>query len=323
MKPIPAARVQSLSYYRYYTWVFTLCLILVSISCTITVLAEPSITTGQDYPRSVLDDKQVLVTLNSPPQRIVSLAPSNTEMLYALGLEKRIVGVTNYCNYPADATSKDKIGGFSTVSLEKVLSKNPDLVVATDGNSPETIDRLRSMKIPVYLVDAKSLADVQKTLQNLGDLAGVKGEAAAVNHNLTAIADRVMDEGEKMSFHPTIAHVIWNNPIYVSGSNTFQDELIHLSGGINAFDDAEGHHIVSVEEFVTKNPDILLMNTGSGMGNDGSDIGAYFRSEPRLSHLKAVTENHIITVDTDVADRAGPRLWELLEEIAPQIREMA
>ncbi len=302
--------------------IFALCLIITSISGSLSVMAEPGTVIDNEYPRTVIDDQHVQVTLLSAPQRIISLAPSDTEMLFALGIGDRIVGDTDYCNYPPDAAQKEKIGGFSTVSLEKVLVLNPDLVVAADGNSPETIDRIRSMGIPVYYVDAKSLSDVQKTLKNLGDLTGVSKQAEELNEKLTTTADAVHHEGEKMSHHPTVAHVIWNNPIYVSGSGTFQDELIHLAGGVNAFGDAEGHHIVSVEEFVTSNPDILMINTGSGMGSEGGDLGSYFRSEPRLANLKAVKENHIITVSTDIADRAGPRLWDMLEEIAPKIREM-
>ncbi|WP_319578773.1 cobalamin-binding protein [uncultured Methanospirillum sp.] len=309
-------------YQGWYLRILALCLILSIIFGTVPVLSEPGTPIGNEYPRTVLDDQHVLVTLLSPPQRIISLAPSDTEMLFALGLDERIVGDTDYCNYPSEAAQKEKIGGFSTVSLEKVLALNPDLVVAADGNTPETIDRIRSMGIPVYYADAKSLSDVQKTLKNLGDLTGVSKQAEQLNKNLTAIADTVHQEGENLSHHPTVAHVIWNNPIYVSGSGTFQDELIHLAGGVTAFGDAEGHHIVSVEEFVTSNPDILLINTGSGMGSEGGDLSSYFRSEPRLANLKAVKENHIITVNTDVADRAGPRLWDMLEEIAPKIREM-
>jgi len=311
--------------FRYQGWylrILALCLIFTIISGSISVLGEPGTAIGNEYPRTVLDDQHVQVTLLSPPQRIISLAPSDTEMLFALGLGDRIVGDTDYCNYPSEAAQIEKIGGFSTVSLEKVLALNPDLVVAADGNTPETIDRIRSMGISVYYVDAKSLSDVQKTLKNLGELTGVSKQAEELNEKLTTMADTVHQEGENLSHHPTVAHVIWNNPIYVSGSGTFQDELIHIAGGVNAFGGTEGHHIVSIEEFVTSDPDILMINTGSGMGSEGGDLSAYFRSEPRLANLKAVKGNHIITVNTDVADRAGPRLWDMLEEIAPKIRDM-
>lgn len=304
------------------TEIFIYSLILCVLITCCQAFADTPNSPGNGDAQTVLDDQQKQVTMLSPPQRIISLAPSNTEMLFALGLDDRIVGDTDYCNYPVQAKSKEKIGGFSTVSLEKVLALNPDLVVAADGNSPETIERIRSMGIPVYYVDAKSFDDVQKTITNLGILTGVSTQAEKLNADLTAREDKVKKEGESLSSHPTIAHVVWNNPIYVSGSGTFQDEMITLAGGINAFGDTPGHHIVSVEEFVTANPDILLINTGSGMGSEGGDLSEFFKTEPRLANLKAVKGDHIITVDTNVADRAGPRLWDMLEEITPKIRNM-
>jgi iron complex transport system substrate-binding protein len=301
--------------------IFWLLLLVCAIIAIPFTWADTQVPDSTGYPRTVVDDQQVSVTVPAAPERIISLAPSNTEMLYALGLDDQIAGVTDYCSYPSQATQKEKIGGFSTVSLEKVVSLKPDLVVAADGNSPDTVDRIRSLGIPVYYVDAKSLADIQKTLVNLGYLTGTKSQAVQLNENLTARAESVDELGKKLAYHPTVVHVIWNDPIYVSGNGTFQDELISLCGGINVFSDKEGHQIASIEEFINRNPDILMINSGSGMGEDGNDIGAYFKSEPRLSNLKAVKENHIITVDNDIADRAGPRLWNLLEQIAPKIRE--
>jgi iron complex transport system substrate-binding protein len=303
--------------------ILSYCLVFCILLVCSPALADIHTGQGNGVAQTVVDDEQNQVTLLSPPERIISLAPSNTEMLFSLGLDDRIVGDTDYCNYPTEAAKKEKIGGFSTVSLEKVLALNPDLVVAADGNSPETVDRIRSMGIPVYFVNAKSLADVQKTLTNLGTLTGTSTQAEQLNTNLTARARKVKLEGEALSDHPSVAHVIWNNPIYVSGSGTFQNEMILLAGGINAFGNVEGHHIVSVEEFVTANPDIIMINSGSGMGSEGGNLSAYFKSEPRLSNLKAVKEDHIITVDTNVADRAGPRLWDMLEEITPKIKEMS
>lgn len=275
------------------------------------------------WPQTATDDQGVTISLEKIPERIVSLAPSNTELLFALGLGDRIVGVTDYCNYPEKATTIEKIGGFSTVSIEKVTAMQPDLVFAAEGNNPDTVQRIRSLGIPVYLVDVSSMDGILKTLKTMGSLTGSSSQASDLVANLTERSEQIRAEGESISNHPTIAHVIWNDPLYVSGGKTFQDELIRISGGKNAFEDKESHHIASVEEFLTKNPDILIINSGSGMGGNNSDIATWFKDEPRLSGLQAVRENHIILVDADRADRAGPRLWDLLEEIAPQIRAMA
>ncbi|HWQ66719.1 MAG TPA: ABC transporter substrate-binding protein [Methanospirillum sp.] len=285
--------------------------------------ADGGISDGLPYPRTIEDDQNVSVTLDKAPERIVSIAPSNTELLFALGLDDRIVGDTEYCNYPVEAQKKEKIGGFSTVSIEKVAALNPDLVVAADGNKPDTIDRIRSLGIPVYFSDATSLNHIQKTLEHIGYLTGVSDKAKKLNNELSSRSDLVKMEGENIEKHPSVAHVIWNDPIYVSGSGTFQDELIRIAGGENAFGDKVGHSIASVEEFISRDPDLLMINAGSGMGGNESDLSDYFRTDPRLSGLSAIQQNHVMIVNTNIADRAGPRQWDLLEQIAPEIREMA
>jgi iron complex transport system substrate-binding protein len=297
--------------------------LLLLCSSSYIVSADGGISDGLPYPRTITDDQNVAVTLEKAPERIISIAPSNTEILFALGLDDRIIGVTNYCNYPLQATKKENVGGFSTVSIEKVAALNPDFVVAAKGNNPDTIERIRTMGIPVYFTDATSLTHIRKTIENIGYLTGISDKAKKLNGELSSRSEKVKEQGEKLEKHPSVAHVIWNDPIYVSGSGTFQDELIRISGGVNAFGDKEGHQIASVEEFINRDPDILMINAGSGMGGNKSDIATYFRTEPRLSGLTAIKQNHVVIVDTDVADRAGPRLWDLLEQIAPEIRSPA
>lgn len=297
------------------------CLILISLFFGFSSAGETP--ADGSWPVTRTDDQGVAITLDHPPQQIVSLAPSNTELLFALGLDDRIAGVTDYCDYPDSAALKEKIGGFSTVSLEKVTALKPDLIVASEGNNPDTVERLRTLGFPVFLVDCTSMEDILSTLETLGTLTGRSEQASRLIQELKERSDTVRVQGAELSRHPTVAHVVWNDPLYVSGGGTFQDELIRISGGVNAFADKDSHQIVGVEEFLSANPDLLLINSGSGMGGDDSDIASWFSQEPRLSGLKAVKENHIILVNSDMADRAGPRLWDLLDEIAPRIRALA
>lgn len=275
------------------------------------------------WPVSVTDDSGTLVTMDRPPERIISLAPSNTELLFALGLDDRIIGVTDYCDYPGPALLKEKIGGFSTVSLEKVTALRPDLVCAAEGNNPDTVQRLRSLGIQVYLVDVTSMEEILRTISVLGHLTGTSAEAERIIRELSDRSAGICATAEDLPRRPVVAHIIWNDPLYISGGGTFQDELIRLSGGVNAFERKEGHQITGIEEFLHADPDLLLINAGSGMGGNTSDLAEWFREEPRLSGLHAVQEGRLIVVDADMADRAGPRLWDLLEEIAPQIRDIA
>ena len=294
-------------------------LILLLFLMTVPVMGDRS---GFDaaWPRSSYDDHENLVILEKIPYRIVSLAPSNTENLFLLGLHERIIGVTDYCDYPEEATGKEKIGGFSTLSLEKVVALKPDMVVASAGNNQEVIERIKSLGIPLYFVEPKNLNHIYETLENLGYLTGTESEADKLIMNLKEREENVRRSGEDVIDKPSVAHIIWYEPIYVSGADTFQDELIKTAGGINAFESKTGHAIVSLEEFINSNPDILIINTGSGMGESEDDIAGYFKTEPRLSGLQAIINDNIIMVNSDVADRSGPRLWDLLEEIAPKIR---
>ncbi len=299
----------------------TFCVIIVTLLCSPLsgALQEER---PDSWPRTIQDDQQQSVMVPSVPSRIVSLAPSNTEVLFALGLDERIVGVTDYCNYPAEALDKSRIGGFSTVSIEKVVALHPDLVIASPGNNLEAVDRIKGLGIPVYYADAQNLDGICATFEKLGYITGTSDKASEIIADLKAREEKVRKEGEAYIKNPVIAHVIWYDPIYVSGKGTFQDELIQIAGGVNAFSDKSSHAIVNIEEFISKKPDIIMVNSGSGMGSDKTDIMEYFMNEPRLSGLSAIASNKTIMVDSDIADRAGPRLWDLLEEIAPKIREL-
>lgn len=296
-------------------------IIFMSLLCSLLsgALQEES---PDSWPRTTQDDQEQLVTVSSEPSRIVSLAPSNTEVLFTLGLGDRIVGVTDFCNYPAAALEKSRIGGFSTVSIEKVVALRPDLVITSPGNNQEAFDRIKDLGIPVYFADAQNLDGIYATFEKLGYITGTSDKASEIITDLKAREEKVRKEGEGYTKKPVIAHVIWYDPIYVSGKGTFQDELILIAGGLNAFSDKNSHAIVNIEEFISKKPDIIMVNSGSGMGSDKTDIMEYFMNEPRLSGLSAIASNKTIMVDSDIADRAGPRLWDLLEEIAPKIREL-
>lgn len=301
------------------SWMISLVIIL--SFCIIPVYGELQNDPSTPWPRTIQDDQQQTVVLQSPPERIVSLAPSNTEVLFALGLDDRIVGVTDYCDYPQLALEKSTIGGFSTVSIEKVIALEPDLVVSSSGNNQETIDRVKDLGIPVYYVDAENLDGIYRNFENLGFITGTSDKALKIVSSLKEREEKVREAGASLSDKPIVAHVIWYDPIYVSGKDTFQDELIQIAGGVNAFSDKQSHAIANIEEFINKNPDILMINSGSGMGGNSSEIIEYFKNEPRLSGLSAITSDNIIIVESSVADRAGPRLWDLLEEIAPKIRK--
>ena len=265
---------------------------------------------------TITDDLGVTVTIENPPERIVSLSPANSEILFALGLDEKIVGVTEYCTYPEAALSKEKIGGFSTVNIEKVSVLNPDLIVAADGNSEETVAHLRELGFTVITINADTIDTTLDDILLLGKATGADAKAEALvssmKEDLEEIAEKTSAE-EK----PTILHCMWTDPLWVSGSGTFQDEMITAAGGINAAAAEEGWVALTMEKFLTMNPDIIVVDSGNGMGVGADDaLRDFFLKDPRMQSLSAVQNERVYVVNADIIDRGGPRIVEGVEALA-------
>jgi iron complex transport system substrate-binding protein len=288
-------------------------LILLSL-LVITIVALPC-----EAGLSVTDDMGTSVTLTTTPERIISLSPSNTEILFALGLGDRVAGVTEYCNFPPEALKKPNIGGYSTVNIEKVLAQDPDLIVAAYGNGDESVTSLRDLGLTVIALNPKTIGDVLHDITVIGEATGTQATAADLVRNLTERVDRVKEAGRSTGEHPRVAHVIWHDPVYISGNNTFQDEMIRTAGGTNAFSMLEGWKNTGVEDFIRADPEVIIVNSGSGMTGGEDSVARFFRTEPRFQEVSAVRNNRIFVVDADVVDRAGPRIVDALELFATAI----
>ena len=288
----------------------------VSVLLLLAVLFAGSASAAEWEPVTITDDLGVVVEITKYPERIVSLSPANTEILFALGLDERIVGVTEYCTYPEAALSKEKIGGFSTINTEKITVLNPDLIVAADGNSEETVSHLRELGYTLITINADTIERTLADILLLGKATGTSAEAdelvSSMQADLAEIAEKTADL-EK----PKILHCMWIDPLWVSGNHTFQNEMIQYAGGINAVVTTEGWGIVTLEKFLLIDPDIIFVDTGMGMGEGATDsLKNYIMTEPRLSTLTAVQNGHVYAVNADIIDRGGPRLVEGVEAIA-------
>ena len=287
-------------------------IILVMLLCTAPVHGSVVIT----------DDMGEKVTVSSPAKRIVSLAPSNTEILGALGLMDRVYGVTDYCNYPPEALEKLKVGGFSSVNVEKVVALKPDLILATPTNGKETVARLRALGLTVLVLNPDDIDEVFTSIHLVGTATNTTGRADKLTDSLQARLAAVQDTTACAADRPRVAHVVWFDPFWVSGNHTYQDEVIRYAGGSNAFAGTAGWGTVSLEDFIVNDPDYILVNAGTGMTNatdNANPVYEYFFTDTRLSQLKAVRENHIILVDTDTISRGGPRIIDAVEQVARAI----
>jgi iron complex transport system substrate-binding protein len=265
---------------------------------------------------TVTDDLGETVVIRGTPQRIVSLSPSNTEILYALGLEDRIVGVTDYCDHPPAAADKPKVGGYSSANIEKVLAAEPDLIFAS-RNTGEVTGRLRTLGMTVVTLDPQTVDGVLRDIELVGRVTGQEEQASACIEELQQRILAVTEKVENLAERPSVAHVVWYDPIRVSGRGTFQDEVIRMAGGTNAFGAVEAWSIVSLEEFITTDPGYILVSSGTGMSRDGYDaIYDYIMNEPRLQGLDAVKNGRVYVVDSDIVSRGSPRIVDALEEVA-------
>jgi len=289
--------------------------ILVSLFLFSIFSCTPAPTSTTPAALTITDQVGRTVTLDSIPQRIISIAPANTEILFALGLGDRIVGVTDYCNYPAEAKEKTSIGGFSSPNLEKIISLSPDVVFAAPIHTKQVIPQLESKGIKVIALTPGTLDEVLNAVTLIGKATGAEKQASDLVNSMTKRIKAVTDKTAKLkdAEKPKVLYLVWHDPLMASGLTTFHDELIKKAGGVNMVT-AEGYPTIGLETVVAGNPDVIIAGVGMGEGADAPLVFA--KEEPRLSDVNARINNRIYGINSDVSGRAGPRIVDALEEFA-------
>jgi iron complex transport system substrate-binding protein len=258
----------------------------------------------------VTDDFGRTVTLHGVPERIISLSPTNTEILFAIGAGDRVVGVTEYCNYPEEAEELPLIGGVSTVSIEKVVALEPDLVLGCALNGKETVVRLTELNVTVVSLNPESISEILDDIVLVGQLTGEEKNAASLVADMEQRLEEIKYQTRDVK-RLTVAHITWHDPIWVAGGGTVQDELIEIAGGENVFSDKKDWETVSLEEFIDRNPDVIIVSVGHGVA--GTKPYDYILSEERLEVVNAVKNDRVHTINADIASRAGPRIVNATE----------
>jgi len=265
---------------------------------------------------NVLDMLGREVVLAAPPQRIVSLVPSVTEILYALGAEDLLVGVTTLCDFPPAAREKPKVGGIVNPSLEVILSLRPDLALATtEGNRESTVQQLVGLGIPTYVLSPKSFSGILESITRIGQLTGREEAARRLAGDLGRRANRV--EGATQGRpRPSVLYLVWADPIVVPGRDTLITDLIRMAGGasVSAEERIEWPRL-SLEQVVAKAPDVIIMATHSGPHVDN----ALRRWREQKILLPAFRTGRVHTVDGNLVHRPGPRIVDGLEALARAI----
>ncbi len=276
--------------------------------------------TATPAPIKLTDGLSRTIELAAPAQRIVSIAPSNTEILFALGAGKQVVGREELSDYPPEAKDVTSIGSvFQKINTEAIVALKPDLVLAAEINSPEQVKALEDLKLNVfYLSNPKTFDDLYKNLETVGQLTGRSAEAAKLNESLKARYDAVLQKVSQAKDTPTVFYEIdATDPTkpYTSGPGTFIDLVITLASGKNvggALKDAFAQ--ISSEELVKQNPDIIVL--GDALYGVTPESLA---QRPGWNTLSAVKNKMVFTFDDNLMSRPGPRLVDGLEQMAKLI----
>jgi len=271
-----------------------------------------NISLASSFPITIKDDVGRKLTITKEPQRIISTAPSVTEILFALGLNEKIVGVTTLCNYPEEAKKKEKIGTFQSPNIEKILSLKPDLIIATGGVQRQVVEKLEQFGIPVFVSYPTTLDGVIKGIYTIGRITGAEGNAKKLVFDLKFRIAKVTSKVNKAKTKPKVFFELWHEPLMSAGPGSFIDDLIKKAGGINIASSAKSAYpIFSLEQLIKEDPDIII-GAESSMGADPLEAS----KRPGWETLKAVKNQKVYTINDDIVFRAGPRLVLALETIA-------
>jgi iron complex transport system substrate-binding protein len=275
---------------------------------------------------ALVDDQELDITPSKLPDRIVSLSPSNTEILFALGLDEKLVGVTKYCNYPPEIDHlKERgkvaiVGGFVDPDIEKILYLCPDLILANGAHISVPQKELEEMGITTFIIKPNNLSNIISSIEEVGKITGKQGEASLltgkIESRIRAVSDRV--DGMKKK---RVLFILWNDPVMVAGSGTLEDEIIEKMGGSNIFHDLSGYSQADPEAILARNPEVII--TCKGMANGDDKLFLWAKTDSILSQTEARNDNQIYQAEGDIITRAGPRIIDGLEMFASFIHPEA
>jgi len=252
------------------------------------------------------------ISLDQYPQRIVSLSPTSTEVMFAIGAQDKLVGVTNSCDYPEGALAIEKVGDFSGPNLEMIVSLKPDVVIGGTYIQEDVTKALFELGIPVISTEAENIADIYTSIEILGMLSQNEDNAKKVIDDMKARLEEIAEK-VKVSEPVSVFYVVWKDPFKTAGNDTFINEVLTLAGGENVASDVEGWADYSREELVVKNPYALISSSHSSPEKETVES---FVNDPLFSELEASKAKrvHIMSDDSIIA-RGGPRIVDAIEEI--------
>ena len=274
---------------------------------------------------TLVDDDGYVTTLTAVPAKIASLAPSNTQMLFAVGAGDKVVGMTDFDDYPYDFQSwinvyhnMTSVGGYGDVNMEAIATLNPDLILATTMNDDGETQALRDLGYKVLTIDPSSVNGVLQDILLVGRATGNDAKAATVindiNTKLNAIAAKVASLNQAK---PTVYYEIWAEPLQSVGASSWVTDVISRAGGVNIFGNVtEAWPTVSAETVVSLNPDVIILPTNMGTGQAFQVTLEQVKARPGWDVVNALKNNRLYVIDQDTFAIFGPRIAEQVQTVA-------
>jgi len=268
--------------------------------------------------QKIVDDMGRQVELPRRINRIVSLAPAATEIVYAVGAGAKVVGVDDFSNYPPETASVAKIGGYGEINVEAVIGLKPDVVLASSIHKAP-VEQLEAVGIKTMVVEPHTLEDVYEGIELVASVLGVEAKGkeitAAMRTRINAVQAKVKDI--LTADRPIVFYEVWNDPLMSAGPNTYTHQIIELAGGINlTADAATDYPIIGYEVVVARDPALIVFPTFHGALIPDA---AALAQRPGWASLRAVRDGNLQTIDADIMSRGGPRIAEAIEAMAKLI----
>ena len=269
--------------------------------------------------RSFVDDTGRKLSLAKVPTRIVSLAPSITEMLFAIGAGGQVAGVTQFCDFPPDAAQKPKVG-YANPNVESLVALQPDLILAPkEFLKPDMLASLDSLRIPLFVLSGESVDDIFSHIQTLGRMTDHQAEAAAlvmdVRREIATVKQRVQGQPPVR-----VLYVLNSQPLITVGPGSFIDQLIGLAGGLNvAAKSGMPYPRLSMETVLVEDPEVLVFPVGPAEGIPESEQQAW----RRWSGMSAIKHARTHQISADLLNRPGPRIGQALERLAALLHPLS
>lgn len=245
------------------------------------------------------------------PEKVVTLAPNLTELMFELGLGNKIIGNTSYCNFPEPAKSIENVADLLTVNLEKIVALNPDLIFITaEGNSRSDYDKLTRLGLKVFVSKPKNYAGIKKTLLDMSKIFKVSEKADSIVKNWDSRIAKVKQTHDKLVYK-TALFLISTKPLFSAGKNSFVHQILTFAGLENLSANSDVNYpMLNREEIVIKNPDYILLYS-----NNNNDVNELLKIYPEWNTLSAIVNKRVFYIDADLFSRPGPRFVDAVEEL--------